>query len=602
MKSRLAVPTVVVAAAVLLFGGTCGPRLHPPDYVSLPASVFSGDTIWVRLATSGSGYGTVHYVVEWHNAETETTGQFRLTDTATVWHVWTAPDTEYVRAAVYPIDNPKNIKWANQERVLVVEGGSHAPVIDTFETPPLAIRGGEYEFTVRAHDPDGDSIRIRIDWGDGQDTTSALLGGPYYFGFFLTHSFTQVETAGVIITVQDQAGAFSLPETVLVPVDTTGGVIWSYAPPWASPLIVNDGVEDCVYFRPLVGLDPGAYGRFTAFTQDGEQKYATPRDSSPYGGAAYCAVTQHTIVSGAALWAFDRQLNVAWLVEMPDSSGDLHWDGPAVNGNRAYFGRGKETLYCYIDSVDRGGRIPAFVAQGAIVDAPAIDAYGAIYFGTDSGYLYKVGPWLDKTFWRVHPAPYKIHGPVVGSDGTIYCASESQSMYAIDPATGTTLWTAVLDGQALRPTVGQTAIFVATTASKAYSIDPATGGTNWVKVLGYPDGFIAAPAVAADGSVYFQSNSDVLYRVNQSDGSVVWICDCRDYYMFSDNIIYPGKRMRPAEYPPSPTILPNGNVIVAGGYGLYCVAGSRAGPLDPLAPWPKWQHDLYNTGYVGGGR
>jgi hypothetical protein len=25
-------------------------------------------------------------------------------------------------------------------------------------------------------------------------------------------------------------------------------------------------------------------------------------------------------------------------------------------------------------------------------------------------------------------------------------------------------------------------------------------------------------------------------------------------------------------------------------------------PLDSLSPWPKWQHDLYNTGYVGGGR
>jgi hypothetical protein len=65
---------------------------------------------------------------------------------------------------------------------------------------------------------------------------------------------------------------------------------------------------------------------------------------------------------------------------------------------------------------------------------------------------------------------------------------------------------------------------------------------------------------------------------------------------------YPGKQAGPAEYPPNPTILPNGNVIVAGGYGLFCVAGSRAGLLDPRAPWPKWQHDLYNTGRVGGGR
>lgn len=155
MKSHL-IPLAVAAAAVLLLGGTCGPRLHPPEYVSLPASVFSGDTAWVRLATNGSGYGTVRYVVEWDSAATETTGQFRLLDTATVWHVWTSLDTEHVRAAVYPIDDPQRIKWAVQKRIIVEAGGTHAPMIDTVEAPPLVMRGVEVYFTVRASDPDGD--------------------------------------------------------------------------------------------------------------------------------------------------------------------------------------------------------------------------------------------------------------------------------------------------------------------------------------------------------------------------------------------------------------------------------------------------------------
>jgi outer membrane protein assembly factor BamB len=366
-------------------------------------------------------------------------------------------------------------------------------------------------------------------------------------------------------------------------------------------VIVNDGVEECVYFMPLGGFDPPG-SRFSAFTQDGAFKYATPHDSSPGASAAYCAVTKHVIVSGADLWAFDRQLHVAWRVEMPDSSEALYGDGPALNGNMVYFGRGKDTLYCYIDSVDHAGRVAALAVRGAVVDVPAIDAHWAVYFGTDSGYLYKVGPWLDTTFWRVQLAGYRIHSPVVGSDGTIYCTSGAQRIFAIDAATGTTLWTIVLDGQALRLAVGQTAIFVGTTASKVYSIDPATGGVNWMKVLGYPDGFTTAPAVAADGAVYFQSGGDVLYQVNQADGGIVWTCDCRSYYNSFYGVMHPGRQERPGEPSPNPTILSNGNVIVAGEYGLFCVAGSRGAPLDPRAPWSRWQHDLYNSGYVSGGR
>ncbi len=600
MKLRLASFTVVVAAAVLLSGGVCGRRLYPPQLIEVPNSVYAGDPAVVKLIASGRGYESVLYVVNWDDGVVDTSEPYTPDDVATMWHVWTAPDTMYVRAAVYSPDDPPGIRWAEQSRVFVDAGGTHAPVIDTVEGPPLAVSGVEYSFTVEVDDPDGDSIRVCIDWGDGQDTTSKFLHGPYYTGFYPVHTFMQVETATVVVTAQDQAGAISLPETVLVPVDTTGGVIWSYAPSWASPVIVNDGVEDCIYFRPFGGFDPGS-SPFLALTQDGANKHATPPDSSPYGGAAYCAVTMHIIVRGSDLWAFDRQLHVAWRAEMPDSSGDLNWDGPAINGNRIYFGRGKDTLYCYIDSVDHGGRIPAFAAQGAIVDAPAIDANWAVYFGTDSGYLYKVGPWLDTTFWRVYLASYKIQSPVVGSAGTVFCVSDASRICSIDPATGTLLWTTTVLGVPRLLALGRTAIFVATGGGNAYSIDPATGVVNWSRHLTTEEGMSTAPVVAADGYVYFLSDYDVLYRVSQMDGALDWACDC-GYSGGGYNVLYPGKQMPSTDYPPNSTMLPNGNIVVAGNYALYCVAGSREGPLDPLAPWPKWQHDLYNSGYVAGGR
>ena len=45
-----------------------------------------------------------------------------------------------------------------------------------------------------------------------------------------------------------------------------------------------------------------------------------------------------------------------------------------------------------------------------------------------------------------------------------------------------------------------------------------------------------------------------------------------------------------------------GDIIVAGQAAVFCVVGYPEGPLDPVSPWPKWQHDLYNSGCLSGGR
>jgi outer membrane protein assembly factor BamB len=110
-----------------------------------------------------------------------------------------------------------------------------------------------------------------------------------------------------------------------------------------------------------------------------------------------------------------------------------------------------------------------------------------------------------------------------------------------------------------------------------------------------------APIVAANGYVYFHDDADALYCLNQADGTVIWSCDCPRYLPRSGGMARHLRKAGVADYPPNPTILSNGNIIVAGADALYCVAGYTNGPLDPLAPWPKWQHDVYNTGYVHGG-
>jgi hypothetical protein len=109
-------------------------------------------------------------------------------------------------------------EWSPAKSVKVIPDSR--PVIDAAVGPPVAVKGVEVFFTVKAHDPDGDSVRTVVDWDDSTGTTTGLFPSPC--SVEVTHVFEQVETARVVFTVQDWKGAPSLPETVLVPVGTPG--------------------------------------------------------------------------------------------------------------------------------------------------------------------------------------------------------------------------------------------------------------------------------------------------------------------------------------------------------------------------------------------
>jgi hypothetical protein len=609
MKSRLGAFAPIAAAAVLLLGGVCVRKLYPPEFVALPYSVFAGETAWVRLTANGRGYHSVRYIVNWDDAAIETTEQHSLPDTATLWHVWTvAPDTKYVRAAVYTPDDTPGIRWAEQRVVFVDVGGSHAPVIDTAFFPyVVGVKGAATPFTVMAHDPDGDSLRLEFRW-DTTETTTAYLSSPC--SVTISHVFTEVETAVVVVEAQDVRGALSSPDTILVPIGIDGGVKWYWQSPEGgifntSPLCVSDGEEECISagcywdesFRSLRALN-------------GKSKRQARPMRSPYvftGPAAFCSATQHFIVGSeeGELYALGLHLEYVW--RWPNAPSEslepmVLFGAPAIRDNRLYVPRDDDSLYYFIDSIDHGVRVATFAAGAGIVDAPVIDAQGDVYFDTDSGYLYKVGPELDTLLWRTQiVAAGRIHSLIIGDDGRVYCTSDSSRVYAFDPATGGLLWVVPTEGRPLRLAAGRSAIFFGTDRGKVYSINPAAGSVNWQRSFAQGDEFLTAPVVAANGYVYLHADNDVLYCLQQFDGTLIWRCDC-SYWLPGG-----GKRPRPKkagfpDYNPDPTITSTGDIIVPGQAAVFCVVGYPDGPLDPLAPWPKWQHDLYNTGYVGEGR
>jgi outer membrane protein assembly factor BamB len=138
-------------------------------------------------------------------------------------------------------------------------------------------------------------------------------------------------------------------------------------------------------------------------------------------------------------------------------------------------------------------------------------------------------------------------------------------------------------------------IYFGTGLGSVYAIKQSDGTQVWKKSVS-PAEFLTTPIVTGNGLLYIQDADDIVYCIKQSDGTVVWECNCLDY----GPIYGKGGGRKVDFFPGNPTICPNGDIIVVGEEALYCVAGYTAGTLA-ATPWPKWQHDLHNTGRVGGG-
>jgi hypothetical protein len=392
-------------------------------------------------------------------------------------------------------------------------------------------------------------------------------------------------------------------------VGTEGGVRWYRAGAClTSPLVISEQGQEFLYCSMSEDPeDPEGEPTFRATSTAGQGGYVYEGGYALTDEPAFCVTTGHIIIGAyeGALVALSLRLGQAW-----DWLSEWWWRrwGPmAIRGSRIYVLAecdGDDSMYYSIDSIAGGVRAGAFVAGVRPAGAPAVDAHGDVYVGTDSGYLYKVGPGLDTPLWRIRLVTNgEIHSPIVGDDGTVYCSSESSHVYAIDPMTGVLLWTASTEGRPLRLALGRSAIFFGTDLGHVYSISPATGSVNWeVSFVQDSGGFYTTPIVSATGYLYIQDDNDVLYCLSQADGAKNWACDCNSYLPGGKRRSHRTSRLGLFDHSPNPTITSSGDIIVPGQSALFCVAGNPEGSLDPLAPWPKWQHDLYNTGSMAGGR
>jgi len=440
-------------------------------------------------------------------------------------------------------------------------------------------RGGQdtsYSFATSVSHPDGITVAIRFAWGDGDtsDWSAFVASGDTVA---MSHAWTAPDTCYVTAQARDTGtgrSLWSLPHSIIIkPRDTLR--IWrlrladSGSTMASSPAIGPDGT---IY----VGSgDSSLY----AVSTDGtvRWKYAT-------GGNVESAPT--IAPDGTVYFGSDRNYVCAL---NPD--GTLRWNyttGSSVRSSPAiatdgtvYVGSTDHRLYAF----DPNGTLKwSYLTGSTVSSSPAISADGTIYVGSYDHYLYALNP--DSTLrWRYDFGDHINYASAcIGADGTIYCGGDrndwSQSLYALNP-NGTLNWVCSLNGDVRSsPAIGvDGTIYIGSNDYCVHALHP-DGTLKWSYETGASIRY-SSPAIASDGTVYVGSSDGYLYALSP-DGTLKWRYE-------TEGIVRS-----------SPTIGPDGTVYFTScdGY-LYALKGT-----SPLAdsPWPKFHHDLKNTGRVGGGK
>jgi outer membrane protein assembly factor BamB len=574
MGMMSATRTLAAAAlAVVVAAGLACKRNRPPDVPAVPTgpSICFKDTTYAFTTTATDPDGdSVAVRFGWGDSTySNWEGWYASGDAATRTHTWPRTGTYEVRA------------WAmdREERESDSSGGLTVQVVlyrppGTPRAPTGPDIGGEdssYIFAAVAFHPDSASVAIRFSWEDG-DTSD---WSPYVASGESTrmgHVWSTPDTYMVAAQAKDPYNATSLwstsHEIIIRPTDTLSK--------WRLQLAAGDLTS--LYSSPAIGPDGTIYvgsrdSSLYAVNPDGTIKWRYLTGGSIRSSPAVAA--DGTVYVGSddnSLYAIDPDGTPWWSYA---TEGNIRTSPVQAADGTVYVGSSDDYVYAIRPS---GWLKWRYLIGSTISSSPAVAADGTVYVGSNDNCLYALN--ADSTLkWRFDTGNNINSSAAIGSDGTVYFGSDNDYLYALNP-NGSLKWQYETGSNVeSSPAIGADGtIYVGSGDRYFYALNP-DGTLRWQYLTG--NAVRSSPAVNSRQTVFFGSNDNSFYALNP-DGTLKW------RYQTGANI------------ESAPNIGPDGTVYFTCDEGyLYALKGT--GKLAN-SDWPKFHHDMMNTGRVGGGR
>jgi len=611
---RIALFAATFVIVLLMIGGSCGKKVPTIPIKPIGAAqTFQGvEEAYRTMSTDPSGKG-IRYIFDWGDGVIDTTASPAPSgETTASTHAWAAEGSYSIKAFAVTEDNRVSTAWSDPTSVTV--GANTKP--NAPSVPMGSLMGvpkqklGIYSMTT---DPEGDSVYIRFH----RDTTKPTSYSPWYgpvpggTPVWDTVKYTEVgqyavaayakDTKGAVsdrspiatidisergigwVDSSDNASTFSFPPAIYVGADST---IWVYAAADGDSIFLfrDDGGDRPRQSRGDFNHGDGVCEDGPVLSSDNQRVYVPVDDGRMY-------LLSNTL-GEISSWAPDTSRRVFTM--------------PAVNGITLYAGRG-DSLYAFTDNQSTFSPGWAFYARSEIIFPPVVTAAGNIVLGTDSTGIYSVSA-SGGEMWNMR-LPASINAaPAIGADGKIFIGCDNGRLYGLDPSTGDSVFTSSDSGSSAvgsaiagSPIIGpDNVIYVCREEGSVAAY--ANGGLNtpwtWIKVL--PNStFYSGACLAPDTTIVVHTEEDWLYALWTGTGEIRW--------PFKLPTATKAGGRKASGIGSAPVIGPYHSRIYVGSAGdryFFAVTiGEDAYPAGmPASPWPKFQHDVRNSGFASGYR